>query len=96
MPAIFSFSLDYRRDRDIIERLERHKNRSSFIRRMLREELNNEIKDKMIRILYFEYCTQMEMRYTMPLDKLRRPRSLHYFKEKATLDAISLAPDEEE
>jgi len=85
MPAIFSFSLDYRRDRDIIERLERHKNRSSFIRRMLREELRSERNEKLIQILYEAYCLQMKMRHSMPLDDYAIPRTLHYFKEKASL-----------
>lgn len=95
MPAIFSFSLDYRRDRDIIERLERHKNRSSFIRRMLREELNNEVNELLIQILYKEYCNQVEMRYTMPLDTLRKPKTLHQFREKAILKTQP-GTDEEE
>lgn len=85
MPAIFSFSLDYRRDRDIIERLERHKNRSSFIRSMLREELNAARNEKLIQILYEAYCLQMDMRHSMPLDEKRHPRTLHSFKEKASL-----------
>ena len=95
MPAIFSFSLDYRRDRDIIERLERHKNRSSFIRHMLREELNNERNEIMIRMLYDAYVEQMQMRYTMPLTELRKPRTLYWFKEKSTLEIHTEASEEE-
>lgn len=85
MPAIFSFSLDYRRDRDIIERLERHKNRSSFIRRMLRTEFDNDVNVELIKLLYREYCNQVEMRYTMPLDTLRKPKTMHQFREQAIL-----------
>ena len=85
MPAIFSFSLDYRRDRDIIERLEKHKNRSSFIRMMLREELNNARNEKLIELLYEAYVEQLEMRYSMPLEIKRVPRTLYTFREKAGL-----------
>lgn len=95
MPAIFSFSLDYRRDRDIIERLERHKNRSSFIRRMLREELRSDVNEQLIKILYQEYCNQVEMRYTMPLDTLRKPKSLHQFREHAMLKTLPGHTEEE-
>lgn len=92
MPAIFSFSLDYRRDRDIIERLEKHKNRSSFIRRMLREELNNARNEKLIELLYEAYCNQLQLRYSSPLNEKRNPRTLYTFKEKA---GIALFHEEE-
>ena len=39
MPAIYTFSLDYSRDRDIIDLLESKKNRSDYIRTILRKQM---------------------------------------------------------
>lgn len=38
MPAIYTFSLDYVRDQDLIELLESKKNRSDYIRTILRKD----------------------------------------------------------
>ena len=39
MPAIYTFSLDFSRDRDIIDLLESKKNRSDYLRTILRKQM---------------------------------------------------------
>ena len=84
MPAIYSFSLDHKYDRDIINRLEGMKNRSGWIRQMLRQEFDHERLKITVELLYEEYKKQLEFRHTMPLDEKRRPRSLYEFRDMAT------------
>ncbi len=84
MPAIYSFSLDHKYDRDIINRLEGMKNRSGWIRQMLRQEFDHERLKILVELLYDEYKKQLEFRYTMPLDDIRKPRSLYEFRDMAT------------
>ncbi len=78
MPAIYSFSLDHKYDKDIIHRLEGMKNRSSWIRQMLRQELDHERLKILVEILYESYKTQMFMR---GLDS--NTKSLYSFRERA-------------
>ena len=55
MPAIYSFSLDHKYDRDIINRLEGMENRSGWIRQMLRQEFDHERLKILVELLYEEY-----------------------------------------
>jgi hypothetical protein len=77
MPAIYSFSLDHKFDHDIIVRLEGMKNRSSWIRTMLRRELDYEVLEIMVELLYDAYSTQVQLR------GFRKPNSLYQFKEQS-------------
>tara|TARA_Y100001973_G_C5178598_1_gene323520 strand:- start:1542 stop:1820 length:279 start_codon:yes stop_codon:yes gene_type:complete len=77
MPAIYSFSLDYKYDNDIIVRLESMKNRSSWIRNLLRQELDHERLQILVEVLYSAYKTQMD------IGSPRDPTSLYQFREKA-------------
>lgn len=77
MPAIYSFSLDHKYDNDIIVRLEGMKNRSSWIRQMLRRELDYERLQILVEILYSAYKTQVE------IQGIRESSSLYSFRERA-------------
>ena len=83
MPAIYSFSLDHKYDKDIINRLEGMKNRSSWIRQMLRRELDYERLQGLVEILHKAYAEQVKMA-SMFGEIEFRIRSLHEFKEVAT------------
>jgi len=83
MPAIYSFSLDHKYDRDIINRLEGMKNRSSWIRQMLRRELDYERLQVLVEILHKAYAEQVKMS-SMFGEIEFRTRSLHEFREVAT------------
>lgn len=78
MPAIYSFSLDHKYDRDIINRLEGMKNRSGWIRQMLRQEFDHERLKILVELIYDDYKNQIEA------TGWRRPRSLYEFRDMAT------------
>lgn len=83
MPAIYSFSLDHKYDRDIINRLEGMKNRSSWIRQMLRRELDYERLQVLVEILHKAYAEQVH--FASMIDQTEyRIRSLHEFRDRAT------------
>ena len=98
MPAIYSFSLDHKFDNDIIIRLESMKNRSSWIRMMLRRELDYERLQLLVGVLYEAYKTQVEM-VGMHTGYPRDPKSLYQFREIADrnyatrIDQPVISPD---
>ena len=97
MASIFTFSLDGLVDKDIINRLEGMKNRSRWIRRMLRRELDNEVMKLQLELVYEAYKHQMQMRYTIPTpDKPRNPQSLYVFREQAMKKWANIQRSEEE
>lgn len=55
MPAIYTFSLDYGRDRDIIDLLESKKNRSDYIRTILRQDNMLDLYMEAFDLLYNHY-----------------------------------------
>ena len=83
MPAIYSFSLDHKYDRDIINRLEGMKNRSSWIRQMLRRELDYERLQILVGILHEAYTSQVT--YASHVSGVDwNAKTIHYFREPAT------------
>ena len=97
MPSIFTFSLDELVDKDIINRLASMKNRSRWIRKMLRRELDYEVMKIQCELLYDAYRNQMRMRYTIPTpDGERTPQSMYVFRERAMLSWSKLQRREEE
>ena len=83
MPVVYSFSLDVKYDKDIINRLEGMKNRSSWIRQMLRRELDYETLQVLVEILHKAYEEQVKMA-SMFGEIEFRVRSLYEFRELAT------------
>lgn len=61
MPAIYTFSLDFVRDRDIIELLESKKNRSDFLRTILRKEELAQFYIDLFHDVHDHYRTQFFM-----------------------------------
>ena len=61
MPAIYTFSLDFTRDREIIDLLESKKNRSDFIRTLLRQESLLRFYMDLFDDVYGRYSTAMFM-----------------------------------
>ena len=59
MPAIYTFSLDYVRDRDLIDLLESKKNRSDFIRTILRQDSLCKLYMEAFDSVYSRYRTAM-------------------------------------
>ena len=60
MPAIYTFSLDYGRDRDIIDLLESKKNRSDYIRTILRQDNMLNLYMEAFDLLYNRYRSAMK------------------------------------
>ena len=97
MASIFTFSLDGLADKDIINRLEGMKNRSRWIRRMLRRELDFEVMEHQLQLVYEAYKNQMQMRYTIPTpDGPRNPQSLYMFRDRAMKQWANSQRSEEE
>ena len=83
MPEVYSFSLDVKYDKDIINRLEGMKNRSSWIREMLRRELDYERLQILVGIIHEAYVAQTKYAsHVAGVDW--NPKTLHYFREQAT------------
>ena len=59
MPAIYTFSLDYVRDRDLIDLLESKKNRSDYIRTILRQDSLCKLYMEAFDSVYSRYRTAM-------------------------------------
>ena len=57
MPAIYTFSLDYVRDRDIIDLLESKNNRSDYIRTILRKQMLEQLYIDAFHDLYSTYAS---------------------------------------
>ena len=55
MPAIYTFSLDYVRDRDLIDLLESKKNRSDYIRTILRQDMMLNLYMEAFDLVYSNY-----------------------------------------
>lgn len=60
MPAIYTFSLDYVRDRDLIELLESKKNRSDYIRTILRQDMLLNLYMEAFDLLHYRYRSAMK------------------------------------
>ena len=61
MPAIYTFSLDLVRDRDIIELLESKKNRSDYIRTLLRKDDLSQLHIDAFHEVYSLYSNAMRV-----------------------------------
>lgn len=61
MPAIYTFSLDFGRDRDLIDLLESKKNRSDYIRTVLRKDDLSQMHIDLFHHVYSLYSTAMEV-----------------------------------
>ena len=61
MPAIYTFSLDYVRDRDLIQLLEARKNRSDYIRTILRQDMMLNLYMEAFDLVHSRYRTAMEV-----------------------------------
>lgn len=59
MPAIYTFSLDFVRDRDLIELLESKKNRSDYIRTILRQDMMLQLYMEAFDLVYNRYRSAM-------------------------------------
>ena len=59
MPAIYTFSLDYVRDQDLIELLESKKNRSDYIRTILRKDDLSKLYMNLFDDVYIMYRAAM-------------------------------------
>ena len=59
MPAIYTFSLDFGRDRDIIDLLESKKNRSDYIRTILRQDMMLQLYMEAFDLVYNRYRSAM-------------------------------------
>lgn len=59
MTAIFTFSLDYGRDREIIDLLYSKKNRSDYIRTVLRQDNMLDLYMEAFDLLYNQYRSAM-------------------------------------
>ena len=87
MPAIFTFSLDFVRDRDLIELLESKKNRSDWIRVKLRQDMMLNLYMEAFDLLYNRYRSAMK-----GLDIEPYPKSHFLIQNKYA----KVSPDEEE
>ena len=61
MPAIYTFSLDFRRDRDLIDLLESKKNRSDYIRTVLRKDDLSQMHIDLFHEVYSLYANAMRV-----------------------------------
>lgn len=59
MPAIYTFSLDYVRDKDLIHLLESTKNRSDYIRTILRQDMLLNLYMEAFDLVYNRYRSAM-------------------------------------
>ena len=85
MPAIYTFSLDFSRDRDIIDLFESKKNRSDYIRCNLRKELLEQLYIDAFHAMYQAYATTMRVhagRDPMPKDSFLA-RNLPHAKQES-------------
>ena len=96
MPAIYTFSLDFRRDRDIIDLLESKKNRSNYIRQNLREEILLNLYMEAFDLLYSRYRTAMEVHAGRdPIPKSHFLTANKYAKSKEEEEKVPAAADTE-
>ena len=61
MPAIYTFSLDYGRDRDIIDLLESKKNRSDYLRTILRKQMLEQLYIDAFHDVYSAYSSSIKV-----------------------------------
>jgi hypothetical protein len=61
MPAIYTFSLDYSRDRDIIALLESKKNRSDYLRTILRKQMLEQLYIDAFHDVYSTYSSTIRV-----------------------------------
>ena len=69
MPAIYTFSLDYVRDRDLIQLLESRKNRSDYIRTILRQDMMLNLYMEAFDLLHTRYRSAMKALEIEPYPK---------------------------
>ena len=92
MPAIYTFSLDLVRDRDIIELLESRKNRSDYIRTLLRKEQLTEFYMDLFDDVHARYNTATFMHRGTPGDS----KADFIARRKRINKANSIAKQQEE
>ena len=61
MPAIYTFSLDFSRDRDIIDLLESKKNRSDYLRTTMRKQMLEQLYIDAFHDVYAAYEAAMRV-----------------------------------
>ena len=78
MPAIYTFSLDFVRDLDLINLLESKKNRSDYIRTILRQDMMLNLYMEAFDLVYNQYRSAM----IVHAQREPKPKSVFLVKNK--------------